>query len=63
MNFDFGFITEITKQTLGIFLSMFQVSTSAGQGMMKIVDFFGALGNLAVKAISSIGAFFGGLAG
>ena len=63
MNFDVGFLTEITKQTLGIFLSMFQVNTAAGQGMLKIVDFFGAFGNLIVKAISAIGSFFGGLAG
>jgi len=63
MNFDIGFLTEITKQTLGVFFGMAQISTSNGQSMLKIVDFFGALGNLFVRAISSIGSLFGGLGG
>jgi hypothetical protein len=63
MNADVGFFTEIIKQTLGVFFGMGQVNTAAGQGMLKIVDFFGALANFFVRGISSIGSFFGGLFG
>jgi len=63
MNFDVGFLTEIAKQTLGVFFSMAQINTTAGQGMLKIVDFFGALADLFVRGISSIGSLFGGLGG
>ena len=63
MNFDIGYITEIAKQFLGAIFAVFQVSTSNGQSMLKIVDFFGALGDLFVRAIQAIGALFGGLGG
>ena len=63
MNANVSFFTEIIKQTLGIFLSMGQVNTTAGQGMLKIVDFFGALVDLVVRGFMSIGSFFGGLGG
>jgi len=60
MNFDVGSITEITKQILGAFFAAFQISTTDGQSMLKIVDFFGALGDLFVRAIKAIGALFSG---
>ncbi|MDR2687619.1 MAG: hypothetical protein LBB75_07690 [Oscillospiraceae bacterium] len=63
MNFDVGFLTEIFKQTLGIFFSMGQVDTASGQGMLKIVDFFGMLGDYFVRGIASLISLFGGLAG
>jgi len=63
VNFDVGYITEIAKQALGTLLSMGQVNTAAGQGIMKFVDFFGMLGNFFVKGISAIGSLFGGLFG
>jgi len=63
MNFDIGSITEITKQVLGIFFGMANISTSNGQSMLKIVDFFGMLGDFFMQAISAIGSLFGGLGG
>ena len=63
MNANVYFFTEIIKQTLGIFLSMAQVNTSAGQGMLKFVDFLGALADLVVRGFLSLGSFFGGLFG
>ena len=60
MNFDIGFITELVKQFLGGLLAMGQVNTIAGQGILKFVDFFGALGDLIVRGFT---ALFGGLGG
>ena len=60
MKFDVGTFTQIAKQFLGAFLGIFQVSTADGQGIMKIIDFFGALGDLFVRAITAIGALFSG---
>ena len=63
MNANVNFFTEIIKQTLGVFLSMAQVSTATGQGFLQVVDFFGALVDLVVRGFMSIGSFFGGLGG
>ena len=63
MNFDVGSITEITKQVLGTFFGMLQINTTAGQGMMQIVDFFGMLGDYFVRSIQAIGSLFGGIFG
>jgi len=63
MNFDFGFITEVTKQFLGMFLGIFQVSTANGQSMLKMIDFFGSLGNFFIQVITKIASLFNGAGG
>ena len=60
MGFDIGsFVGELMKALGGIF-AIFNVPTDTGQGLLKIVEFFGMLGENLVKLFSGL---FGGLAG
>ena len=63
MNLDVAALTEIIKQIIGVFLAMFQVSTSTGQGLLKIVDLFGLILEMFVKLFARISGLFGGLFG
>ena len=63
MSFDVGTISEVLRQFLAAILAAFGVNTEAGQGIMKLVDFF-ELKMLFFKNIFDwIGSLFGGLAG